>query len=205
MNFVYAVEYVEVGESTDSSECSIGNALLSKFPLKNLQQQRFSSQCCRYSGRYGGRVAVSADLDLGNGKTIHVTSTHLESGQSDLKDILESLVVRGKQAYEIVTNLPRDSLAIPHIVGGDFNAPFHGMSPANAVLDLYGFSDAHSSLSWSKRCTCPDDPLSNYDLCTLDYLFSKPNNFSSPGLCQPDDVTCRGFSDHVPIWATYHV
>lgn len=46
--YTYAVEYVVVSESDDVNECSIGNALLSRYPIQNIQQLRFETQCCRY-------------------------------------------------------------------------------------------------------------------------------------------------------------
>lgn len=93
-------QYIQVGMSSIFNECSIGNALLSKYPLKNLQQLTFTSQCCRYGGRWGGRSAVKAKVEVG-GKEVEVCSTHLESGQSDFKSVINGTYVRERQAAEV--------------------------------------------------------------------------------------------------------
>ena len=64
MSYGYVVEYTELEENETEHQCTIGNAVLSRFPLKDVAQLRFQSQCCKYGGRWGGRIAVIADVAL---------------------------------------------------------------------------------------------------------------------------------------------
>jgi endonuclease/exonuclease/phosphatase family metal-dependent hydrolase len=198
MNWVYSVEYVVVSQSNISSECSIGNAILSKFPIININQTRFNSQCCRFGDRYGGRIALSADILIQGINKLSISSTHLESGQS-VKDVIQSEIIRAKQAKEIVELLSISDK--PSIIGGDMNSPLGDyLSPALLEFEINNWKDAHKTVPKKQRVTDPDDPLNKYGLGCFDYIFSKSNNISFPGICNVKQ--CIGFSDHLPIYAT---
>lgn len=64
MSYSYVVEYTELEENETEHQCTIGNAVLSKYPIKNSAQLRFKSQCCKYGGRWGGRIAVISEVSL---------------------------------------------------------------------------------------------------------------------------------------------
>jgi len=200
LNFVYAVEYIVISESNTTDECTIGNALLSKFPIANVQQLRFQSQCCRYPDRYGGRIDLIGDITLsskpGSSSSVpdtllHVHSTHLESGQSNAKMVIESILVREKQAAEM-TNITwaTDDMSLPIIIAGDLNSPGPKIDPTILRLKKDGFTDS------MENYTIPARPLIQYD-----YLFSSPPVLSNAGYCRKPE--CQGISDHVPFWATY--
>lgn len=195
LNYVYAVEYVVVSESNSTAECSIGNALLSKYPIANVKQLRFESQCCRYPDRYGGRIDIIGDITLSskpgssNPETlVHVHSAHLESGQANVQMVLESILVRERQAAEMTNLTWSDSL--PVIIAGDLNSPGPNVDPTIIRLKKDGFTDSFENL------TIPSRPLIQYD-----YLFSSPSVLSDAGYCKKPG--CEGLSDHVPFLAKY--
>jgi len=79
MEWAYTVEFIEIEERLmkNNYQCTIGNAVLSSRPLSHIHQKTFKSQCCMFSGRVGGRVAIKATLaDFG----VTFISSHLESG-----------------------------------------------------------------------------------------------------------------------------
>lgn len=112
---------------TTAYPLSIGNAVLSKYPLDDLEQITFTNQCCRYGGRWGGRSAVKASISF-NSTTVTVISTHLESGQSDIKSVLNGTYVRERQAAELSTKFANPDAAMT-IIGGDFNSPLRSVDP----------------------------------------------------------------------------
>lgn len=196
LNFVYAVEYVVISESNETDECSIGNALLSKYQITNIQQLRFKSQCCRYPDRYGGRIDLIADVTLSSkpgsssipDTLLHVHSSHLESGQSNAKMVIESLIVREQQAAEMTNITWTDN--IPIIIAGDLNSPGPKIDPTILRLKCDGFTDSMENF------TIPLRPLIQFD-----YILSSPSVLSDAGYCKKQE--CKGLSDHVPFWAKY--
>lgn len=195
LNFAYAVEYVVISQSNATSECTIGNALLSKYPIENVKQLRFESQCCRYDDRYGGRIDLIGDITLTSKPgpqppttLVHVHAAHLESGQANAKMVLESIVVRERQAAEMTNITWTDK--VPIIIAGDLNSPGPNIDPTILRLELDGFTNSMANF------TVPNRPLIQYD-----YLFSSPATLTDAGYCRKPG--CEGISDHVPFWATY--
>eukprot|EP00164_Ancoracysta_twista_P000693 GFYU01000917.1.p1 GENE.GFYU01000917.1~~GFYU01000917.1.p1 ORF type:complete len:385 (+),score=82.75 GFYU01000917.1:41-1156(+) len=202
MSFAYAVEYVEVGRTTETKECSIGNAVLSRYPLDDPLQIRFEKQCCRYGGRIGGRVATGATVQVGD-KRVPIFAAHMESGKSDVKSIIGGLVVRQEQGAEMAKFASQVSPSAGAIVGGDFNAPLQDLDPTVRAFLSAGYVDAHSSLWPWQRVTVPDgDPRTKkLHLNNLDYILATSSSFTTADPHIGDDSTA-GWSDHVPIWAT---
>jgi len=203
--YAYVVEYISIDNQT-GHQCTIGNGLFSKYTIENIGQLRFQSQCCKFPERWGGRIAVFGDLMLENSKNVTIYSTHLESGQNDIIDIVESLVVRVEQINEIIdqinTNKSNSNYAI---ISGDFNAPFGDLDSVNIKLELNGYLDSHSSLDYFDRDTCPFDGLSQYDIFVFDYVWAKGEsiNFYNPIICNLEySKDCYGASDHCPIMVT---
>lgn len=202
--FAYSVEYVEVGSASEGGECTIGNAIVSRFPLNDLEQVTYESQCCRYGGRWGGRSAVKAAVDLGSSqKELIVVSTHLESGQSDFKSVLNGTYVRERQASEITTTFPPSGDALT-LIGGDFNSPLRSVDPTRLSFEYHKFHDSHDSMKWRERNTCPDGAIAQYaKALTLDFIYvSDDEKVKEVGICDDKDK-CNGWSDHVPIFAKY--
>lgn len=133
MNYAYGVEFLELtgGEIEErklypgENEWGYhGNAILSRYPLRNVEMLRFPGIEKWYEGkganesekvqkRLGGRMALVATVGLGRDVTI--VSTHLESSAKD------------SAARKVQTGLLFDELrayakGTPVILGGDLNA-----------------------------------------------------------------------------------
>ena len=194
MYYVYGVEFVEVND-----HCEHGNAILSRYPIGNVELIRYKSASSRYvynpddELRVGGRMALSADIQIGD-KQVRVYSTHLASHFKDTKH-------RHKQAEELAKH--QKPVTTPVIIGGDFNthtffleARF-GLNSTYVLRPLYkaGLEDVHGRLSASDRVTHPGkvDTI-------IDFLFQRGASSAGAGVC--DEASCRGLSDHLPIWTT---
>mmetsp|Transcript_20694 Transcript_20694/g.41399 ORF Transcript_20694/g.41399 Transcript_20694/m.41399 type:complete len:340 (+) Transcript_20694:114-1133(+) len=204
----YAVEFVEYdAESTTTGECSIGNAIVSKFPFASVDSLTFSSQCCRYGGRWGGRSAVKADLVVGSdgSSPVRIVSTHLESGQSDVRSVINGTIVRERQAAELAQHFPSSSTKFM-LIGGDMNSPLRSIDPTRLTFQWSGFHDSHDSIPWRQRNTCPDAAIAQYaKALTLDFLYiDDEDRISEVGICNDEEV-CNGHSDHVPIFGKYRM
>ena len=187
------------------AECTIGNAIVSRYPLNDLNQVTYESQCCRYGGRWGGRSAVAASVDLGGSSSggLVVVSTHLESGQSDIKSVLNGTYVREKQASEITALFPPAGDALT-LIGGDFNSPLRSIDPTRLSFEYHLYHDSHDTMKWRERNTCPDGAIAQYaKALTLDFIYtSDKGRVKEVGICD-DEEKCNGWSDHVPIFAKY--
>lgn len=193
MNWAFAVEFVELPRGDSEVTCEHGNAVLSRYPLANVQQRRHEANLSWYDNpgepRLGGRIAIAADVVVGD-RALHVATVHFESDVSELD-------VQVAQAVETATAAAAQPL--PAIVGGDTNAPFYTFDlrqgSANdetigAFLDR-GFADAHLDLDPFARATCNG--------LVLDLLLTRGVTTVEPALCA-DDV-CDPLSDHLAVWA----
>lgn len=203
--YAYAVEYLEVTNETDH-QCTIGNGIFSKYPLSNIGQLRFENQCCKFDGRWGGRVAVYGELNVENKGSVLFYSTHLESGQGDVVDVVDSLVVRVEQIRELIAHAVSLKPNFT-IISGDFNAPFGDLDSVNLEMMLNNYEDSHSALSYFDRNTCPFDTLAQYDIFVFDYIFGKSEQkfeFKNPMICNLQySQQCYGASDHLPIMVDF--
>lgn len=202
LNYAYVVEYVENYKEGDSHQCTIGNAILSRFPFKNLNQIYFKSQCCKHNLRWGGRIALEVDIPINN-QTMTIYSTHLESGQNNVFSVIDGSLVRFWQINELLGHINENKTKTDYlIVAGDLNSPLEIFDFVNWPLYWNGFSDAHSSYSFFKRATCPLGSLSSYGLFIFDYIWIKGNNleYENSLICNENyDEKCMGISDHYPI------
>lgn len=204
MDFVYGVEFMEVSGEGDSvtEVCEHGNAVLSRFPMGNVEAWRHETNVSWYtppeergaswSTRLGGRIAVSADIQVGD-RYLHLTSVHLASGLADQD-------VRAAQAAETVAR--HAEATWPVIIGGDTNAGLYIVdlssgSDTDSVTQAWlsaGYADAHDSIPPEERATAPEYGF------VLDLIFGRGVDFSQPGICT--GAPCEGLSDHSPVWAT---
>ena len=135
MNYVYGVEFLELtGGGLEERQLYPGanergfhgNAILSRYPLRNLRMLRFPGIEKWYDGkaygasaseqpqkRLGGRMALFATVGLGRDVTI--VSTHLESSTRDS-------ATRKRQMAMVLEELRGYAKDAPVILGGDFNA-----------------------------------------------------------------------------------
>lgn len=153
MNYAYGVEFLEFtgGELQERAQYPgenewgyHGNAILSRYPLRNLRMLRFPGIEKWYDGksygateaeqlqkRLGGRMAIFATVRLGRDVTI--VSTHLESSSRDS-------TARKVQMEMILEELRAYAKGGPVILGGDLNGVptepmFEGVRAAGFRLD----------------------------------------------------------------------
>jgi endonuclease/exonuclease/phosphatase family metal-dependent hydrolase len=204
MDFVYATEFMEVsGQGAEvTAICEHGNALLSRYPLANVEVFRHADNVSWYtppedrgsswSTRLGGRVGIIADVVVGE-KVAHVASLHLASGATDGD-------VRAAQAVETVARLAERPFV--HIGGGDLNAGTYIFDLQNGDTNdgvsqaflTEGYVDSHAALDPDERITLDELPF------VIDLVFADGGAFADPRICRED---CEPFSDHYPIWAEW--
>lgn len=202
LSYAYVVEYVENYKEGNEHQCTIGNAIFSKFTLNNIEQIRFDSQCCKYADiRWGGRVAVAADI-IFNTRVLTVYSTHLESGQDYFTSVIHGMLVRWWQSKELVfhSNVKRNNSDYV-MIAGDLNAPLGIFDLVNFPLIWDGFDDSHFPIRFWKRATCPVGDFEKYGLFIFDYIWMKGDfEFKNEIVCNRKlDENCYGLSDHYPI------
>ena len=204
--YVYATEFVELpgsrGESGlyDPPLCEHGNAIVSRWPLANVRQIRFAQNRSWYTSvgfpnpdepRLGGRVAIAADLRVGD-RLLRLYALHLESNPP--------LSVRDAQVREVLDDA--QGVFYPVVVGGDLNtyemafALYGGFEDQNMrAFREAGFLDAHAGLSLADRYTAIDQlPL------VIDLIYARGAKTLAPGVCPGS--RCDPLSDHRPVWAS---
>jgi endonuclease/exonuclease/phosphatase family metal-dependent hydrolase len=134
MNYAYGVEFLEltggeIGERKlypgENERGFHGNAILSRYPLRNVEMLRFPGIEKWYEGkganesekvqkRLGGRMALFANVRLG-ARDVTIVATHLESSAKDsaMRKVQTGLLLDALRAYAKDT---------PVILGGDLNA-----------------------------------------------------------------------------------
>lgn len=204
--YVYATEFVELpadrGETGpyDPPLCEHGNAIVSRWPLANVRQIRFAHNRSWYTPvgapnpdepRLGGRVAIAADVRIGN-HLLRVYSAHLESNPP--------LAIRDAQVREILDDAK--DVFWPVVIGGDLNtyemvfALYGGFEDQNMqAFREAGFRDAHAGLPLAERLTAFDQ----IEL-VIDLVYARGVKTHSPGVCP--GARCDALSDHRPVWAT---
>eukprot|EP00756_Hemistasia_phaeocysticola_P059325 Hpha_TRINITY_DN36068_c0_g1::TRINITY_DN36068_c0_g1_i1::g.170890::m.170890 len=202
--WAYGVEYVDLDWSaSQGSECTIGNALVSKYPITHADQLRFATQCCRYGGRAGGRMAVIGDITVTpEAVPLRIASAHLESGKS-IDDLVQAEAVRAAQGKELGVGVWQTPSGVPwrrvNLVAGDLNSPLLEADPTIIALETFLFKDAHRHLPIRERETVTDGAVGGV-LGNCDYILSTNDTaLQGAGICE--DPSCRGWSDHVPIYA----
>lgn len=196
MHHAYGVEFVELPRPDGSiaAPCEHGNAVLSRFPIGNVDLLRHATNESWYDveeePRLGGRMALRADLRVGD-RLVHVAALHFESG-------VEDGLTRAVQAAELADLVAAEPN--PGVVGGDTNAGLyafdlalgtHNEGTTEAFFDR-GFTDAHVSLNPTVRAT--------KGLLVLDLILLHGPTAMEPVVC-PADV-CDPLSDHRAVWAT---
>ena len=176
MAYAYGIERLNPDGGV-SRECSEGNALLSRYPLLNVDQHTFEAQCC-YGLRPPGRLAVTAQIELGGGISISASSTHLESGMG----ADPGFFTRAAQAAELA-RIGRFITPFA-VVGGDLNAALRHMDPTLWGAYGGGLHDAHSRLPWWQRSTHDSGVMA------FDYIFTRGLAVTEAVICHDDG--CAG-------------
>jgi endonuclease/exonuclease/phosphatase family metal-dependent hydrolase len=188
LNYVFGVEFQELGQGSRGAPAYHGQAVLSALPIRSSYILRFVNQSNFWQPRWyfpnwgalqrrlGGRMALVVEIEMG-GTTLVVYDVHLESREH------ESL--RLSQMEEILADAKRySSSGIPLILAGDFNTRTHD-SPVVRRIGQAGFRNA---LGGGTAAT-------NLKGASLDWIFVRgPIRFEN-GKIHHEIVA----SDHYPI------
>ncbi len=144
MNYVFAPEFEEVGQSMDSDRPALhGQAILARVPIRNVRVLRYEEQSTFWQPkkyvpkwsimqrRLGGRIALVADVDF-HGKQVVVYDLHLESRGFGY--------TRTMQLEQTLKDAKQYSPSTPVIIGGDFNS-IYGPARARERLAMDGFQN----------------------------------------------------------------
>jgi len=202
-DYVLATEFVELPRPTAdgamSEPCEHGNAILSRYPIGNVEAVRHAQNFSWYDDleepRLGGRIALVADIQVGQ-RYLHVASIHFESSLT----ALEIIEAQAAETADVVGARPFGA-----IVGGDTNAPFYfidllhdkATDPATVPFFERGFVDTHDSLPVAERGT--------RDGLILDLLLMKPAYLRADGPRICIEELCGALSDHLPVWAAFEL
>lgn len=191
-SWTYFVEFVEENTFNKNYECSIGNGIMSRFPLNDVQGYEYSTQCCYYGNRLRGRSYVKAVINVQD-KEYTLYSTHLESG-IDKNDELRAEWTRRDQMKELFSDMPENA-----IFSGDFNDPFVDLYLIGVLFRekriLYDAQEEHIRL-YDRGTT--NDVEFKYEIPILDYILGT-SRFSSAGI--GNKASDEVWSDHFVIWA----
>jgi endonuclease/exonuclease/phosphatase family metal-dependent hydrolase len=190
MNYTFAPEFRELGQSTDAGPAYHGQAILSRFPIRSSRILRFTHQSGFWKPRpllissvpmlqrrLGGRIALVNELDR-DGKPLVVYNLHLESRTTEHGRLL--------QLEEVLADTQRYPADTPIIVAGDLNT-LSGSSPVIPRLREAGYSS----------CFGERHVRTHIIVGALDWIFVR-----GPISCDGAEVR-RDFhaSDHFPISA----
>jgi endonuclease/exonuclease/phosphatase family metal-dependent hydrolase len=173
MNYTFAPEFRELGQSTAEGSAYHGQAILSRFPIRASRILRFTHQSGFWKPRpllisslpmlqrrIGGRIALVNELDR-SGSTLVVYNLHLESRTTEHGRLL--------QLEEVLADAERYSAGTPVMVAGDLNTMYRH-SPLIARMRQAGYTSCFGgrrirthiligALDWvfvKGRMTCDD-------------------------------------------------
>lgn len=184
MNWVFAGEFQELGESRRKVPAITGQALLSRFPITNAYALRFENQAnLRWKldplqPRRGGRMALRAET-----AGVIVYNAHIESAKNDR--------FRSKQVEEMLADhRSYEASDRPVLFAGDFNTgQMPHVSPVVQRLTDEGFVDALAGSDAPRQTSIRHEQ-------PLDWIFVR-NIAARKGRV----VTLPRASDHFPLEA----
>lgn len=184
MNWVFAGEFQEIGQARGNVPAITGQAVLSRFPIRDAVALPFENQAWLrwridpFQPRRGGRMALRAES---GGVVIY--NAHIESAKND--------GFRHKQVTEVLhDHLLSARSARPVVFAGDFNTGrMPDRSPVIRRLLAEGFVDAVGA------STSPRPTSVNRDQ-PIDWIFVR-NVVPRQGRV----VEVPGASDHYPLQA----
>jgi endonuclease/exonuclease/phosphatase family metal-dependent hydrolase len=188
LNWVFAGEFQEIGQSRRGIPALTGQALLSRYPIHNPlvlpfeNQARLRWRLDPFQPRRGGRMALRAESS-----GVLLYNAHIESAKNN--------TFRHKQVDEVLSNyLESERAGHPVVFAGDFNtAKVSEKSPIVQRLNEKGFVDALG----------PDVSLrrtSIHHTYPLDWIFVR-NMTPQFGRV----ITVPKASDHFPLEASVSV
>lgn len=124
MNYVFGIEFQELGQGSRDAPAYHGQATLSRWPLDDSHVLRFRTQSTfwqpklwmpplpQFQRRLGGRMALLSHAAIGKIK-VAIYNLHLESRRGD--------ELRRSQLAEVLNDAAQYGSDVPVIVAGDFN------------------------------------------------------------------------------------
>ena len=192
LNYVFGVEFQELGQGARDEPAYHGQALLSALPIHSARILRFVNQSDfwqpswylpnwpMFQRRRGGRMALVSEIGLG-GATLVVYNVHLESrGQEGLRLL---------QLEEILGDAKRFRPEISVILAGDFNTKLF----ASPVIKRLGEAGFRNALGGEPEAT-------NLKGASLDWVFVRGPLCFENGKVHREIVA----SDHYPISVSIH-
>jgi endonuclease/exonuclease/phosphatase family metal-dependent hydrolase len=192
INYVFGVEFQELGQGSEGAPAYHGQAVLSALPIRSSYILRFINQSDFWQPRWylpnwgtlqrrlGGRMALVSEIEAG-GTTLVVYNVHFESRGHESLRLL--------QLEEVLADSNRHWPGIPLILAGDFNTKSHA-SPLIKRLDEAGFRNTSGGKT---EATNPKG-------ASLDWIFVRgPLRFEN-GKVHHEIVA----SDHYPISVSIH-
>jgi endonuclease/exonuclease/phosphatase family metal-dependent hydrolase len=182
MNWVFGGEFQEIGQSRRNVPAITGQAVLSRYPIRNALPLRFENQAqLRWrldplQPRRGGRMALRAES-----AGLLFYNAHIESARNDH--------FRYKQVEEVMyDHLLSERSSLPVVLAGDFNTAMPpDKSPVIGRLTAEGFVDALGTQATARR-------TSIHHRQPLDWIFVR-NTASRRGRV----VDVPAASDHFPL------
>ncbi len=154
-----------------------GNVVLSRFPIVHHSHYDLSWRTCE------PRACQRADLDLGQGRTLHVYNVHLGTA------VLE----RRYQAPRLASFVHDHRVTGPKIILGDFNEWMRGLA-TKTLSSLFDSVDIHAHLQ--RRRTYPGI----FPLLHLDHIYYE-GHVEIRGVELPRTRKALMASDHLPLVA----
>jgi endonuclease/exonuclease/phosphatase family metal-dependent hydrolase len=154
-----------------------GNVVLSRFPIVHHSHYDLSWRTCE------PRAGQRADLDLGQGRTLHVYNVHLGTA------VLE----RRYQAPRLASFVHDHRVTGPKIILGDFNEWMRGLA-TKTLSSLFESVDIHAHLQ--RRRTYPGI----FPLLHLDHIYYE-GEVEIRGVELPRTRKALMASDHLPLVA----
>ena len=154
-----------------------GNVVLSRFPIVHHSHYDLSWRTCE------PRACQRADLDLGEGRTLHVYNVHLGTA------VLE----RRYQAPRLASFVHDHRVTGPKIILGDFNEWMRGLA-TKTLSSLFDSVDIHAHLQ--RRRTYPGI----FPLLHLDHIYYE-GHVEIRGVELPRTRKALMASDHLPLVA----
>jgi endonuclease/exonuclease/phosphatase family metal-dependent hydrolase len=192
LNYVFGVEFQELGQQSQGAAAYHGQAVLSALPIRSARILRFVNQSNFWQPRWylpnwgvfqrrlGGRMALVAEIEAA-GATLVVYSVHLESREHE--------TLRLSQTQEILADMKRYGSGMPLILAGDFNTTAHD-SP---VVKRIGEAEFRNVLGEAKTAT-------NLKGASIDWIFVRgPIRFESAKVHH--EIVA---SDHYPLSVSIH-
>lgn len=190
LNAAYAVEFEELSQEKQEHQAFIGQATLTRLPMRNSRVLRFAHQSGFWKPRswlpssiplmqrrLGSRIALISELDFA-GKLLVVYNVHLESRSYGR--------IQSEQIDEILADLRRYPAGTSFLFGGDLNTKYF---PSIFLKKLEG-AGFHSALGAKIERT-------HAIAMALDWIFAKGAVKLLDGAVRRD---FKG-SDHYPLFA----